>query len=252
MLEKKRRVRIRRLSAHRILWICSGLSTVETFFCPQQTWDASFGAVGQHQGSHIEGKQADQVVSVGDVRVFFSCQTCRQMKACNVTRERDRMRAVFSGVQTCSPLFSPRRVLFLFFCQTAWCSIRAGSSFGQERARTAVHRKSRVVYLIKRGIYKTGSDSKRRCLLWIRTIFFTGSRVYARADVLNKPCIAFARKVHRFCASSASAVSAHSFLWICMGLSTAWLPERWCCSACWRRQADVWPPGPNGFRLREP
>ena len=118
-------------------------------------------------------------------------------------------------------VFNQRPLPFLF-CQTVWSSIRPGLSFGQGRARTAVHRKSCVVYLIKRGIYKTGSDSKRRCLLWIRPVFFTGSRVYARADVLNKPCIAFARKVHRFCASSASAVSAHSFLWICMGLSTAW------------------------------
>jgi len=51
MLEKKRRVPTRRRSAHRILWIYSGLSTVETLFCLQQSCYASFGAVGKHQVS---------------------------------------------------------------------------------------------------------------------------------------------------------------------------------------------------------
>jgi hypothetical protein len=77
------------------------------------------------------------------------------------------------------------------------------------------------IYLIKRDVYKIGSSSRGSGLLWIRRIFSTSSRVYGRFDVLNKPCIALAPKVYRFCASRIGSASAHSFLWICMGLSTA-------------------------------
>ena len=84
----------------------------------------------------------------------------------------------------------------------------------------------RSIYLIKRDVYKIDSSSKRGGLLWIRGIFFTGSRVYACFDVLNKPCIALAPKVYRFCAVRIRRASAHSLLWICMGLSTAVKPGK--------------------------
>lgn len=80
-----------------------------------------------------------------------------------------------------------------------------------------------LIFLINRDRYKAGSSSKRHPELWIKVFFSTASTVYAFPEVLNKPCIWLARNLYKFLGDQKVSRSAHSFLWICMGLSTvAW------------------------------
>ena len=49
--------------------------------------------------------------------------------------------------------------------------------------------------------------------------------VYAVPEVLNKPCVWLARILHKFFGHAKVSRSAHSFLWIYMGLSTVVRPS---------------------------
>lgn len=95
-----------------------------------------------------------------------------------------------------------------------------GPGLGQRRSPTGFSQRASSIYLIKRDRYKNSSSSKRGRLLWIRSIFSTASMVYPCFDVAHKRCIALAPKVYRFLGVGANRASAHSLLWICMGLST--------------------------------
>jgi hypothetical protein len=133
----------------------------------------------------------------------------------------------FLSVQTWI-LVCSRHVRISFFCQTGFLNGRSDLACPWPgRTSSRFSQDACVIYLIKRDVYKIGSSSKRGCLLWIRPIFFTGSRVYVLFDVPDKPCIALASKVYRFWKLAIVGVSAHSFLWICMGLSTPWMPAGW-------------------------
>jgi hypothetical protein len=134
MLEKKRRVALKRRSAHRILWICSGLSTAEPASNTQKSSRSQLLAFSFQIGG--TSRQRSSPASS-----FGSCKTFKQKKLAARRVLANACSRFFCGMQTCNPVFSQERCLS-FFCQTARCSIRPGSSFGQARARAGVHREA--------------------------------------------------------------------------------------------------------------
>ena len=234
MLEKKRTVFRKARSAHRILWICSGLSTAghafDAFFACNRWCRAAATRFGQPDSVDLIHRQRARM------KAAFRLRTSAARFLPNRQTVERSQRMLFSRTHACrffferpdlDPGLQPTRPHFLF-CQTGFFNGRSDLPCPWPgRTSERFSQDACVIYLIKRDVYKIDSSSKRGCLLWIRPIFFTGSRVYALADVLNKACIALAPKVYRFRTAFIVGVSAHSLLWICMGLSTPCLSAGW-------------------------